>query len=49
MPCKDKGDVSTVRDFFSTPARPVGNSELLALKSAGVKELAALVRAQCGS
>jgi hypothetical protein len=47
MSCQDEKPVALVKSFFGTPNKPVTNTELIALKTAGIKELAAEIRAQC--
>lgn len=48
MSCQEEKPVALVKSFFGTPKKPVTNTELLALKSAGIKELAAEIQSQCG-
>ena len=47
MSCEDKGSVTLVRQFFEADGgRKLSNTELLACKTAGVQELAEMVREQ---
>ena len=47
MTCEGTGSVTLVREFFeANGGKKLGNTELLALKTPGVRELADMVREQ---
>lgn len=47
MACNGKGAVTLVREFFEdNGGRKVTNSEMLEVRTSGIKELADMIRAQ---
>ena len=45
MSCEGKGSVTLVREFFEADGgKPVSNTEMLACKTAGIQELAEMIR-----